>query len=191
MNRAIMQKRTAQGKFKTRAEENGDMFISGYFAVFGKDYEIFDGAIETVSNTAFDGALNDDIRCLINHESMYVLGRTTSGTLTLRVDGVGLFGEVKINPNDQDAVNLYERVKRGDVNQCSFGFDILEESYEDFGEFVKWTITKVKLYEVSIVTFPAYEDTSVTARSKQLKDIKIRGLDTYKNNILKKLKGEK
>lgn len=191
MNRAIMQKRTAQGKFKTRAEENGDMFISGYFAVFGKDYEIFDGAIETVSNTAFDGALNDDIRCLINHESMYVLGRTTSGTLTLRVDSVGLFGEVKINPNDQDAVNLYERVKRGDVNQCSFGFDILEESYEDFGDFVKWTITKVKLYEVSIVTFPAYEDTSVTARSKQLKDIKRRELDTYKNNILKKLKGEK
>ena len=89
------------------------------------------GATESIDEHAFDDALDDDIRCLTDHVTHLVLGRTKAGTLTLSIDNHGLFGEVEINENDQDAVNTYERVKRGDVSQCSFGFDILEEDYEE------------------------------------------------------------
>lgn len=188
-NRVAYQVRSTQSKFKTR-EEDGEMYISGYFAVFNSEYEMWPGAVESIADTAFDGALADDIRCLIDHETRLVLGRNKAGTLTLKVDARGLWGEVKINPNDQDAVNLYERVKRGDVDQCSFGFDILDEEFEDRGDSVKWTIKKVKLYEVSVVTFPAYEETSVSARKRQLGEIKKRSVKAWKQRTLKKLKGE-
>lgn len=188
-NRMAYQARSSKSKFETR-EADGEMYISGYFAVFNSEYEIWPGAVESVAETAFDGALSDDIRCLINHETRLVLGRNKAGTLTLKTDARGLWGEVKINPNDQDAVNLYERVKRGDVDQCSFGFDILDEEFEDRGDTVKWTIKKVKLYEVSVVTFPAYEETSVSARKWQLGEIKKRNIEAWKQRTLKKLKGE-
>lgn len=176
--------------FKTRSEENGELYISGYFAVFNSQYEIFPGATESISETAFEGTLSDDIRCLIDHETRLVLGRTKPGTLTLKTDSRGLWGEVKINPKDQDAMNLYERVKRGDVDQCSFGFDILEEKFEDLEDTVHWIIEKVKLYEVSVVTFPAYEDTSISARAKQLETIKRKSTESFKNRMSRKLRGE-
>lgn len=188
-NRVAYQVRSTQSKFETR-EADGEMYISGYFAVFNSEYEMWPGAVESIADTAFDGALADDIRCLINHETRLVLGRNKAGTLTLKVDTRGLWGEVRINPNDQDAVNLYERVKRGDVDQCSFGFDILDEEFEDRGDTVKWTIKKVKLYEVSVVTFPAYEETSVSARKRQLGEIKKRSIEAWKQRTLKRLKGE-
>ena len=190
-NREMRQVRSTLSEFETRADENGKKYISGYFAVFNTDYEIWPGATESVADTAFDGALSDDIRCLVDHETRLVLGRNKAGTLELRTDARGLWGEVEINPNDQDAVNLYERVKRGDVDQCSFGFDILDEEFEDRGESIHWTIRKVKLYEVSVVTFPAYEETSVSARKRQLGEIKKRSLEAWKEKTLKILKGEK
>lgn len=183
--------RSVASEFRTRADnETGDLYISGYFSVFNSNYEIFEGATESVAPEAFEGALSDDIRCLIDHETRLVLGRTKAGTLTLKTDSRGLWGEVKINPKDQDAMNLYERVKRGDVDQCSFGFDILEEEFEDRGTTVHWTIKRVRLYEVSVVTFPAYEDTGVSARKNDLQSIKKRALEIRKQKILRKLKGE-
>lgn len=179
------------GSFKTR-EEDGKKYISGYFAVFDSNYEIWKGATESISSTAFDGQLDGDVRCLINHDTRLVLGRTKAKTLTFRVDGKGLWGDVEINPNDQDAVNLYERVMRGDVDQCSFGFDILDEERsinENTGD-VHWTIKAVKLYEVSVVTFPAYEDTEVSARRKEIDTMKKRSHELWKENAVKKLKGE-
>lgn len=187
-DRDIRQVRSVSSEFNTRADEVGDMYISGYFSVFNSNYEIWDGATESIAETAFEGALSDDIRCLIDHETRLVLGRTKANTLTLKTDSRGLWGEVKINPNDQDAVNLYERVKRGDVDQCSFGFDILDEEFEDRGDSVHWTIKKVKLYEVSVVTFPAYKDTSVSARKEELETIKKRALEADKSRLLNKLK---
>jgi HK97 family phage prohead protease len=88
-------------------------------------------------------------------------------------------------------MNLYSRVERGDVNQCSFGFDILEEETEfrDDGS-VHWTIKKVKLYEVSVCTFPAYTETNVQARSADLEKINKRKFGAWKEKTLKKLKGE-
>lgn len=190
MNREIRQVRSIPLKFQTRAdEETNDIYISGYFSVFGSNYELWEGATESIDSHAFDGALDDDIRCLINHDTRLVLGRTKAGTLTLSVDDKGLWGEVKINRADQDAMNLYERVKRGDVDQCSFGFDILSEEYEEGNGAVHWTIKKVKLYEVSVVTFPAYEDTSVNARKQDLSAIKKRNFEFWKDKTMKKLKG--
>ncbi len=188
-NRLIYQVRSTQSKFETR-EADGEMYISGYFAVFNSEYEMWPGAVESIADSAFEGALADDIRCLIDHETRLVLGRNKAGTLTLKTDSRGLWGEVRINPNDQDAVNLYERVKRGDVDQCSFGFDILDEEFVDRGDSVKWIIKKVKLYEVSVVTFPAYEETSVSARKRQLGERKRESLAAWKQRTLKALKGE-
>ena len=120
-----------------------------------------------------------------------MLGRNKSGTLELREDSHGLWGRVKINPNDQDAVNLYERVKRGDVDQCSFGFDIVKEDTEvrDDGS-VHWTIREVKLYEVSVVTFPAYTETSVSARKKDFEEIQKRKTEKWRDDMKRRLKGE-
>lgn len=174
------QTRSMHTEFRA-AEDGTDKYIEGYFAVFGSNYDMFPGASESVDPGAFDGALMDDIRCLIDHETRLVLGRTKAKTLELRIDTHGLYGRVKINPDDQDAMNLYARVQRGDVDQCSFGFDIISEDtdYRDDGS-VHWTIKSVKLYEVSVVTFPAYEDTAVAARKSDFEQIQKRSVDKWK-----------
>ena len=135
--------------------------------------------------------LGGDIRALIDHETRLVLGRNKSGTLELREDSHGLWGRVKINPNDQDAANLYERVKRGEVDQCSFGCDIVKEDTEvrDDGS-VHWTIREVKLYEVSVVTFPAYTETSVSARKRDFEEIQKRETEKWRDDMKRRLKGE-
>lgn len=175
--------------YKVR-EEGGDKFIEGYFAVFNKPFQICKGATESIAPGAFSKCLDDDVRALTNHDTTLVLGRTTVSTLVLREDAFGLWGEILINPNDTDAQNAYERVKRGDVSQCSFGFDILEEETETREDgSVHWTIKAVKLYEVSVCTFPAYEDTSVKARGRDLEAIKARQLEAWKAMQKKKLRG--
>lgn len=192
-NRTIRQMRSAPIDFKTR-EIDGEKRIEGYFSVFGAFYELWDGNRETVQQGAFAETLDGDIRALINHNTDLVLGRTTAGTLELREDENGLWGSILINEQDTDALNLYARVQRGDVSQCSFGFDILEESYkvDDYGN-VTWIIEKVRLYEVSVVTFPAYPDTNVQARKADFEVIQQRKreqLETWKETARKKLKGE-
>ena len=188
-DRKGMQLRSVQPKFSTRAADD-KKYICCYFARFDDAYELWDGASEVIDSHAFDDTLNDDIRCLVDHMTWLILGRTESGTLTLKVDDVGLYGEVLINENDQDAVNLYERVKRGDVNQCSFGFEILSEKFDEGEDYIRWTILKVRLYEVSIVTFPAYENTSATVRKEEFKNMQKRKIDAWKQKTLKVLKGE-
>lgn len=190
MDRTERQMRSIASKFETRESEDG-LFIEGYFSVFNSNYELWAGATESVAPGAFTNTLGGDIRALIDHETRLVLGRNKSGTLELREDSHGLWGRVKINPNDQDAVNLYERVKRGDVDQCSFGFEIVKEDTEfrDDGS-VHWTIREVKLYEVSVVTFPAYEETSVSARKKDFEEIQQRKTEKWRADMKSRLKGE-
>lgn len=190
MDRETRQMRSIASKFETRESEEG-LFIEGYFSVFNSTYELWPGATESVAPGAFSNTLGSDIRALIDHETRLVLGRNKSGTLELREDSHGLWGRVKINPNDQDAVNLYERVKRGDVDQCSFGFDIVKEDTEvrDDGS-VHWTIREVKLYEVSVVTFPAYTETSVSARKRDFEEIQKRETEKWRDDMKRRLKGE-
>lgn len=187
MDRELRQMRSIASKFETR-EENDERIIEGYFAVFNSNYEIGPGMSESVAPGAFRNTLSGDIRALVNHDSTLVLGRNTAKTLELSEDERGLWGRIRINPNDSDAVNLYERVKRGDVSQCSFGFDILDEETEfreDGG--VHWTIREVKLYEVSCVTFPAYESTNIDARSKQRDDILKRKTEEWRIKMKERL----
>ena len=126
---------------------------------------------------------------MINHDTTLVIGRTKSSTLQLREDSYGLWGHVDINPNDVDAMNAYARVKRGDVDQCSIGFDILSEDTDILEDgSVHWTIKDVKLYEVSVCTFPAYESTNISARNQQYEDIKKRMADSWRENMKARLK---
>lgn len=188
--RSIRQVRSIPSTFETRADDDGK-YIEGYFAVFNSNYEIYPGCTESVSPEAFNSTLGGDIKALCDHDTRLVLGRNKAGTLELRADAHGLWGRITINPNDSDAVNLYERVKRGDVDQCSFGFDIVREEsdFRDDGT-VHFTIREVTLYEVSVVTFPAYAETSVSARKQDVAEIQKRRLDAWKVTTRARLKGE-
>ena len=184
----MRQLRAAATDFTTR-EDGEEKRIEGYFAVFDSVYDIAPGMSESIAMGAFDGADAEDIRALTNHDTRLVLGRTRAGTLTLRQDTHGLWGSVIINPNDIDAMNTWSRVQRGDVSQCSIGFDIIDEEAEhrDDGS-VHWTIRKVKLWEVTVCTFPAYEETNVQARSADRDALQARSLETWKSKMLEVLK---
>lgn len=182
INAEHRQVRTVPTQFSTREDGDGGMHIVGYFAVFNSIYEIAPGMTESVAPGAFSRSLAaNDVRALINHDTTLVIGRTKAGTLTLREDEHGLWGDILINPKDQDAVNAYERVKRGDVDQCSFGFDPVKEETETRADgSVHWTLRDVELYETSICTFPAYAETNIQARSAQREDLRARKLTAWK-----------
>ena len=176
-----------------RAEQtDGVRRISGYFAVFDDVYEMYPGVTESIDPHAFDNALSsgEDVRALIDHLTHLVLGRTIPDTLRLRVDGKGLWGDIDVNEKDTDATNLYARVERGDVDQCSFGFDILDEerSVNEVTGDVHYTIKAVKLYEVSVCTFPAYKGTGVEARAEREKEIKRREFSEWREKQRRRLK---
>lgn len=178
------------GKLNTRDDSNetDEMKISGYFVVFNSETELFENCYEEISDKAFANIDLTDIRALADHDTAKVLGRTKSNTLKLSVDDKGLYGEITINKNDTEAVNLYERVKRGDIDQCSFGFNILNETVEQRADgTTKWTITEIELFEVSVVTFPAYADTAVEARSAQIEQLEQRNLQKRKQQLKERI----
>ena len=183
MEREQRQLRAQITDFQTR-EDGGTPHITGHFAVFNSVYEIFPGMSESIAPGAFSGTLGGDIRALTNHDSTLVLGRTTAGTLELREDNVGLWADIAVNPKDSDAMNTYQRVLRGDVSQCSIGFEIIREEAETRTDgSTHWTILEVKLYEVSVCTFPAYEATNVSARAKQRDALNAKRREQWKNHM--------
>lgn len=197
MERRVIQTKDA---FQTR-EENGRRYIEGYFSVFNQPYEVFPGWIEEIAPGAFSRTLreNKDVKVLWNHNSDIVLGSTINSTAALREDDVGLFGSNEINEEDQEAKNGYARIARGDVRGCSFGFEIkaMEERWDDEGNY-RTRITDVDLYEVSPCTFPAYAQTSISARAKEeLEEARTRYTraqekrrDEWREAMKHKLKGE-
>ena len=188
MNRDIRQVRTSLSNFETR--KDGDTpHISGYFAVFNSNYEIFRGCTESIAPGAFTDELHSDVRALVDHDTRIVLGRTIADTLELREDNHGLYGDIAVNPKDSEAMNCWARVERGDVSQCSFGFNILHEEHEEREDGTHhFTIKKVKLFEVSVCTFPAYEETAVSARKADIEEIEKRKADVWREERKKKLK---
>ena len=197
MNKDVVNLRTEADKrfyfaesetFRTR-DDDGNPIIEGYFAVFNTETELWPGAFEQIAPSAFDNSVSGDIRALINHDTTLVIGRTTNQTLELKVDSRGLWGRVKINPKDSDAMNIHARVERGDVTQCSFGFYPVREETEllDDGS-IKWTLTDVELFEVSCCTFPAYKETSIQARKRDAEAIAERKADEWKARMKKRLK---
>ncbi len=192
MGRKIKQVRHLTTQLKTRAQDDSEMHIEGYFIVFNRETELWPGAYEEIAPEALENlgkTMGTDVRALNNHDTKLVLGRTKAGTLKLKVDEQGLWGDITINPNDTDAVNLYERVKRGDIDQCSFGFNIVSEEtdWRDDGT-VKWRITGIVLHEVSVVTFPAYEQTGIQARKAEVEEHQRRMLDARKSKLKERLK---
>jgi uncharacterized protein len=147
--------------------------IEGHAAVFDKWSETLGGIFpfkEKVKRGAFmDSLEKDDIRALFNHDPNYVLGRNKSGTLELREDAEGLL--VRITPpNTQWARDLQVSIERGDINQMSFGFMVEEDEWRSEDGYDVRELRKVKLYDVSPVTYPAYTAT----------DVGVRGMESYK-----------
>ena len=174
---------------KTR-EDGDDLYLEGYFVVYNSPYELWPGATESVAPGAFSESLSGDVRALFNHNQDIVLGRTTNGTLELSDDARGLYGRVKINRNDTDALNAYQRIARGDVTGCSFGFDV-EQQTEEFRDdgTIHWTLEKISpLYELSPCTFPAYEATNISARKRDFEDAKRRRADAWKKRTMERLR---
>jgi HK97 family phage prohead protease len=140
--------------------------LNGYAAVFDELSVLLYGAFrEKIDRGAFASSLGDDVRALWNHDTNLVLGRTKAGTLALAEDSHGLRVEID-PPNTQAGRDAVESIRRGDVDQMSFAFDVLEDTWDqdDAGVLIR-TLRKVKLYEVSPVTFPAYQATEVSARA--------------------------
>lgn len=177
---------TTSEKFTTR-DDDGNPIIEGYFAVFNTLTELWPGGLESIAPTAFDNSIGGDVRALINHDTTLVIGRTTNSTLELKTDARGLWGRVKINPKDSDAMNIHARVERGDVTQCSFGFYPRSEETEilDDGS-IHWTLTDVDLFEVSCCTFPAYKETSIQARKRDAASIQDRKKDAWKVRMMER-----
>jgi HK97 family phage prohead protease len=170
-----------------RAGQNAEQkpVIEGVAAVFNQETVIAGLFREIVRPGAFTNVLakNPDVIGSPNHDWDIVLGRTTSNTLHLSQQTDGLHYAIDINPDDQEAMNFYARVKRGDVHQSSYAWTVLPE-----GE--KWTFPEDKnllplrelinidqLYDVSPVTFPAYPTTSANVRSKLYEIAQIRPED--------------
>jgi HK97 family phage prohead protease len=121
---------------------------------------------EEISKDAFSDVLNDDVRGLFNHDPDVVLGRSSSGTMTLTVNDKGVFYRIKYNPNDPDHVRVMEKVKRGDVKESSYAFSVKDEKWSTRDGKQHRNITKLlRWYDIAPVTYPANQNTTVAKRS--------------------------
>lgn len=160
-------------------EDGGKQVITGYASMFNKRSQDLGGFIEEILPGAFASSLeNDDVRGLINHQPELILGRNKSGTLRLFEDENGLKYEID-PPNTTYANDLLESLKRGDINQSSFAFEVIEDEWDVRGVLPIRYIRKVKLYDVSPVTYPAYLDTTVGVRAlRKVNECALRGQAT-------------
>ena len=155
------------------ATSSGKRTMGGYGAMFydsgnsGSQYQIADDLWERLRHGAFDRAIRErhDVRALFNHNPDNLLGRSSSGTCLLSVDGKGLRYSIDINPNDPDHARVVEKVERGDLTGSSFAFRPTKVSWDQMpdGAGVRW-IEDLTLYDVGPVTYPAYEGTTIGLR---------------------------
>ncbi|WP_025115357.1 HK97 family phage prohead protease [Lysinibacillus fusiformis] len=178
-------------ELKTRAaEENGDAYIEGYFVVFNQETELWAGAYEEIAAEAFNRSLNEkvDVIALDNHDTRVVLGSIGSETLELKVDEHGLYGRVKVDLEDPFAKSAYRKVQTGKVRGCSFGFyPVTEEVTEREDGSLKWIVKDADLLEVSITAFPAYPQTEIAARQKDVQKMKKQKLEQRKKQLLERI----
>ena len=150
------------------ADSSGDgapVVVTGYAAVFDAPALIGGCMREVVAPGAFSESIRrDDVRALIDHDPSLVIGRLRAGTLALEEDEKGLRVEITL-PETQPARDLAESMRRGDVDQMSFGFFTRKQEWDETTEPPTRTLREVELFDVSVVTFPAYDDTSAALRS--------------------------
>ena len=159
--------RRSMGRVELRAASEGKPAqLVGYAAVFNSRSEDLGGFREIIMPGAFDRALEEghDVRALVNHNEDKMLGRTSSGTARLAVDEKGLGVEIDI-PDTQAGRDTQVLVQRGDLSQMSFAFQTLADQWRtEEGEPIR-ELLDLKLYDVSVVAFPAYPATEVSARA--------------------------
>jgi len=158
-----LEKRTIN--IELRAGKEGRT-IEGYAAIYNEETELW-GFREMIETGAFDNANVSDVRALFNHNPDMILARTSSGTLTVETDDKGLKYSFEA-PNTTLGNDLLEMVRRGDISQSSFAFTIEAQQWEerDGDDMPLRRITEVRdVFDVSPVTYPAYEKTTATARS--------------------------
>lgn len=162
----MIERRTYE-QIEIRADKasDGSLRLIGHAAVFNKKSEEIFGFREIVLPGAFRNSLKkDDIRALWNHDPSFILGRNKAGTLRLKEDDVGLRTEIDL-PDTQFARDLHQSVKRGDVDQMSFGFLTISDNWRKEDKITIRELVEVELFDVSPVTFPAYPQTDISARS--------------------------
>lgn len=164
-----LERRAFEGGLELRASKSGKGpgQIVGYAAKYDKLSQDLGGFFEKLAPGCFNDVMDDDCRCLRNHDDDNLLGRTASGTLELIFDKVGLMYVCDL-PSTQVGQDTAESVRRGDMSGSSFQFLIAMDGQEwDWdGPKPMRTITKIgRLYDVSAVTNPIYLDTSVDMRS--------------------------
>ncbi|MCJ7840513.1 HK97 family phage prohead protease [Lederbergia sp. NSJ-179] len=174
---------------RTRSKEDEPLKVSGYAAVFNSRTNIGDWFDEIIAPGAFQQTLkdNDDIRALFNHSWDNVLGRTKAGTLSLSEDEKGLKFDLEL-PDTTLARDLAVSMERGDIDQCSFGFYVTSETWDYDSEPALRTINEVELFEISLVSLPAYDDTEAAlVRSKEIDKTVERQIKLIKqiNEVLK------
>jgi len=150
-----------------RAEgEGGGRTLTGYAALFDTPSQDLGGFIEIIRRGAFAKTIQEsDIRALWNHDDNFVLGRSKTKTLRLEEDDKGLKVEIDI-PDAQWALDLAETIARGDVDQMSFAFRTIRDAWTwtESGNPDIRELLEVRLYDVSPVTYPAYEETEISVR---------------------------
>ena len=165
---------------EVRTSEETDMVVSGYALKWDTWSEDLGGFTETIDKEALKDTDLSDVRCYFNHDSSMVLGRTSSGTLELELDDTGLYFRCQL-PDTSYGRDLFQSIKRSDINQCSFGF-IIDEDGDDFNKrddgMYERIIRKIKsLWEISIVSMPAYSDTSVAVAQRSIEKLEQEELD--------------
>lgn len=150
-----------------RVTDGDEPKIKGYAAKYGKWSLDLGGFTERIRAGAFDEALeNSDVRALKNHDPNLLLGRTTSGTLQLKSNSVGLGMEID-PPDTNTGRDIIEEIRRKDITGCSFSFITAEDDwkYNEDGSVERTIIKVAELFDVGPVTYPAYPDTTVAVRS--------------------------
>lgn len=146
-----------------RADADG-VKVEGYAAVFGQETNIGGYFREVIEKGAFSEAIGrDDVVFLINHEGL-PLARTRSGTLTLTEDDHGLKMATTLDPEDPDVKSIVGKMKRGDLDKMSFAFIPEVQEWDESGDVPLRTIKRASLYDVSVVTTPAYDGTEIGLR---------------------------
>jgi len=162
----------AYSTLELRADPDSDTLV-GYAAVFDAPSEPMPFT-EFVRRGAFAKTLNDgaDVRLLVDHAGV-PLARTKSGTLLLEEDDRGLRVEASLDPMNPDAQRILSAMRRGDLSQMSFAFKAVKDSFN--ADRSVRELKEVQLFDVSVVTYPAYEDTIVSLRSRQPVTVEVSG----------------
>lgn len=152
----------------------GEKILEGHAAVFNQTTNIGGAFNEVIRHGAFDGCDLSDVALFVNHDTLQIpLARTTSGTLTVTIDEIGLAIRAKLDvENNPDAKALYSAVSRGDLKGMSFAFIVAEDGDEWLNlesEMPSRILKKIaRVIEVSICAYPAYDSTDIQARAKQI-----------------------